>query len=89
MTPKMNQFQTFELTPEEQLLSFQLSTLQLAHLHNIRTETVSAMLALEFDPAEPLEYMRQKVYKQGQVDILTYIIDCAESATNPVTKPEE
>lgn len=84
-----SQFQSFELTLEEQTQSLRLSSLNVAALHNLRTDTLHAMLALEFNPTEPLEYMRQKVYKQGQVDMLSYLIDASEAVTNPVTTTEE
>ena len=88
-TPISNTFTTHQLTREEELAAKNLPSLALLELQNVRARIAEEKLNLVFTPNDVQDYAMQVAYKQGQLDILQYLIDEAEvSQTTPLTEQE-
>ena len=75
-----NVFSTFDLTPQEQRVGEILSSLNLAVIHNLRSQKAEEKLRLTFTPADINTYIQREAELQGQIGILDYLIQCSEYA---------
>ena len=90
MEQKPNIFTEYELTAEEQLIAQSLSGLTVAFIQNLRADTAQQILNLTFDPNDPTEFLKQKVYKDGMLAAFSYLLDCAEAVVfKPTENPAE
>lgn len=80
MKPLPNSFTNYTLTEEEQKQADQLPSLTVASLHNLRSNIAHEILALTYDPQNPLAFQQQDSYLKGQLAILSYLLDCNETA---------
>lgn len=81
MEPLPSMFQSFKLSAQEESLGQQLTSLNVAVIHNLRSTIAIEKIHLDFDPAKMQEFIQQDAYKRGQIEMLTYLLDCNESAT--------
>jgi len=75
-----NQFQSWTLTPEEFLQGGLLTTLQKQVIQNQIASVAIEKLHLEYNPAEPLEFVKASSNAQGQIAALSYLLTLSESA---------
>lgn len=75
-----NTFSTYELTAEEQVLSDQLSQLNVAKIQNLRSQIAEEKLNLVFTPNDTLTYTQSEAYLKGQLDLLTFLLQSHEEA---------
>lgn len=75
----LSEFQRFELTPEEQQLARVFNEFQLANLHNLRTEALTNKMNLQFTPNDINLYLQNEAAIQGQINILTYLIESSNN----------
>jgi hypothetical protein len=80
MKQSPNSFTTYTLVEEEQKLADQLSSLTVASISNLRSNIAHEILALTYNPLNPLEFQQQDSYLKGQLAILSYLLDCNEAA---------
>lgn len=75
-----NQFQSWNLTPEEFLQGGLLTTLQKQVIQNQIASVATQKINLSFTPSTPLEYAQQEAHLRGQLDALTYLLTLSEEA---------
>lgn len=79
-TPAVNTFTSYHLNEKEAVISQQLSHLNVAFIQNLRSQIAEEKLALKFDPSTPLVFVQQEASLAGQLDILTYLLNCNEES---------
>lgn len=75
-----NQFQSWNLTPEEFLQGGLLTILQKQVIQNQIASVATQKINLTFTPAQPLEYAQQEAHLRGQIDALSYLLTLSEQA---------
>lgn len=75
-----NQFQSWNLTPEEFLQGGLLTSLQKQVIQNQIASVATQKINLTFTPAQPLEYAQQEAHLRGQIDALSYLLTLSEQA---------
>ena len=75
-----NPFQAWVLSPEEQLQGQVLTNLQKQVIQNERTALANKRIALQFDPEHPLKFQQEDAELQGQIGILSYLLEMSLSA---------
>ncbi len=83
-TLKVSQFSQYELTESETLAGSILSQEQIYVIQNLISSIAAEKLALKFTPESPLEFAQREAELQGQIGILTYLLDVSENTTNAV-----
>ncbi len=79
---RSNIFTSYDLTDEEQLSGTVLTVSQKQVLQNMLSDVAEAQLYLEIDVAKPHEYIQQNAYKQGQIELLSYLLEASNSAAD-------
>lgn len=78
-TPQNNLFTSYNLSEEEQLASYQLTTLTKMMLQNELSLAAQEKLALKFDPLNPINFAQREAELAGKIGILQYILAQSES----------
>lgn len=81
-----NTFTSYKLTAEEEVAGYKFTEANRAVLQNLRSQISQELIGMLYDPTNPLEFASQKIYKDGQLAMLSYLLDM--SSTNP-TSPQE
>lgn len=76
--PVPNSFTSYHLTEDEQRQAEQLSSLTVANIHNLRSNIAQEKLTLTFTNQQ--DFIQQEAFLRGQLDILTYLLDCNENS---------
>lgn len=83
-----NTFTTYALTPAEEIGATRFTELNRAYMQNWLALMAEELVMMEFDPLNPHEYARQKVYLDGKMAVLRFLLDVSSPA--PVTtQPQE
>jgi len=82
-----NTFKLYALSSKETLLGSVLTELQTQVLHNLRTVVAEEKLYLEYDIANPTEFIQQEAYKRGQLDLISHILDLSKAAQEELNNP--
>jgi hypothetical protein len=69
-----NTFSSYQLTREEDISGRILNTQQKQVLQNQLSSIATDKLNLIFNPKEPEDYAMQVAYKQGQLDLINYLL---------------
>lgn len=80
-----NPFQGWILTPEELLQGQVFTSLQKQVLQNERATLAAKRISLQFDPEHPLKFQQADAELQGQIGIISYLLEmstAAETALN-------
>lgn len=80
-----NPFQAWVLSPEELLQGQVLTSLQKQVIQNERAAIACKRNALKYDPEHPLKFQQEDAELQGQIGILSYLLEmsiAAETALN-------
>lgn len=80
MSDPLTSFTKFQLNEQEQRLGQQLTSLNVAVIQNIRSGIAEEKIRLTFNPEKVLEFTQNEAYMRGQLDILSYILDCNEDS---------
>lgn len=83
-----NAFTSYELTDEEQLQGQILSQQQLQVFQNERARLAEEKLLLAIDPNDVLASAQAEAHKIGQLELITWIIECSEVANTELNNPE-
>lgn len=70
-----NPFQGWILSPEELLQGQVLTSLQKQVIQNERATLASKRISLRFDPEHPLKFQQEDAELQGQIGILSYLLE--------------
>lgn len=81
-----NTFTSYKLTPEEEVAGFKFTEINRAVLQNLRSQISQELVGMLYDPTNPLDYASQKIYKDGQLAMLNYLLDM--SSSNPLLNQE-
>lgn len=73
-TIKINPFQQWEFTSEEELYAYQFNDLNLKALQNEIAIAAQEKIALTFDPLNPVRFAQQEAELAGKIEILQYLI---------------
>lgn len=69
-------FNTYNLSPEEQVVARTFNHLQQNELHNLRTAYAEDKLRLlADDPADDVKFFRRIAYLDGCMAVLSYLLD--------------
>ena len=82
-----NKFSEYSLTPEEQAVACQFSTLQRYFIQNEIAIAANEKISLTFDPQNPLRFAQQEAELAGKIGILEYLLAAHNSA--PTTSEGE
>jgi hypothetical protein len=74
-------FTSWKLTEEEQLQANQLTDLQIKSLQTKQAQIAEEKLNEIFNPNNTADYGIQTSYKQGQLDLIRWLLDLSEAAT--------
>jgi len=80
-----NQFQSWNLSPEEYLQGGLLTTLQKQVIQNQIASVATQKINLSFTPAAPLEFAQQEAHLRGQLDALSYLLTLSEEAERQIS----
>lgn len=80
MTPIPNEFTSYELTNEEELLARTLSTLQEAAIRNELSVCATQKLNVQFDVANPAAFGTTVAYIDGQIAALRWLLASSDAA---------
>ncbi len=75
-----NPFQSWVLTQEEILQGQVLTSLQKQVIQNERAALANKRIALKFDPEHPLRFQQEDAELQGQIGILSYLLEMSLAA---------
>lgn len=75
-----NPFQAWVLSPEEYLHAQVLTSLQKQYLQNERAVLANKRIALRYDPEHPQKFLQADAELQGQIGILSYLLEMSHSA---------
>ncbi len=75
-----NPFQGWILSPEELLQGQVLTSLQKQVLQNERATLASKRISLQFDPEHPLKFQQADAELQGQIGIISYLLEMSTAA---------
>ena len=75
-----NQFQSWNLTPEEFLQGGLLTSLQKQVIQNQIASVATQKINLTFTPADPLSFAQDEAHLRGQIDALSYLLTLSEQA---------
>ena len=75
-----NQFQSWNLTPQEFLQGGLLTILQKQVIQNQIASVATQQINLSFIPSDPLAFAQQEAHLRGQLDALTYLLTLSEEA---------
>jgi len=75
-----NVFQSWVLSPKEILQGSIFSGLQKQYLQNERAKLAHERITLSYDAEHPTKFMQRDAELQGQIGILTYLLEMSESA---------
>ena len=81
-----NQFQSWNLTPEEFLQGGLLTSLQKQVVQNQIALLAAQKINLPFTPAEPLVFAQQEAHLRGQLDALSYLLVLSEEAESQLSR---
>lgn len=84
-----NTFTTYSLTDHESLAAMRFSDLNRVFLQNLLATTSEELLNLEFHPETPYEFATQKIYKDGQISMLRYLLDVSSPAPAVTNQDQE
>ena len=73
-TQKPNTFTSFEFTDRELLSGSVLSGEQKNVIQNELAQIAEQRLAIDYDPAKPLEFVQQEAFLKGQISILRVML---------------
>lgn len=83
LTPVATSFTRFDLSQTEWEEGSRLSSLQLAVIQNLIAVSAEEKIRLRYDPQNPLLFAQQEAELQGKIGILTYLIECSKSVSQP------
>lgn len=75
-----NQFQSWNLTPDEFLQGGLLTLTQKQVIQNQIASVATQKINLSYTPTEPLAFAQQEAHLRGQIDALTYLLTLSEEA---------
>lgn len=84
-----NPFQSWVLTPEEELLGTILTLNQKQVIQNRIAQYAQEKIRLKYNPSEPLKFLQEDAELQGQILVLQNLIDMsseAESQLDPAMR---
>jgi len=73
-------FTRYELTELETLSGSVLNEMQLQRLQNNLADIADQILALEFDPNNPKDFMQQDSFLKGQMSFIRYQIEASKES---------
>ena len=73
-------FSQYELTEEEELQGQILSVTQAHVIQNQLAACAEEQLLIKFDPEKTQQFVQENSFKQGQIEILKYLLIMSESA---------
>lgn len=76
----INPFQAWILSAEEMLQGQVMTSLQKQVLQNERSALANKRISLRYDPEHPLKFQQEDAELQGQLGILSYILETSELA---------
>lgn len=80
-----NQFQSWNLTPEEYLQGGMLTITQKQVIQNQIASVATQKINLSYTPDKPLEFAQQEAHLRGQIDALNYLLTLSEEAENQLS----
>lgn len=80
-----NQFQSWNLSPEEFLAGGLLTTTQKQCIQNQIASVATQKINLSFTPADPLSFAQQEAHLRGQIDALSYLLTLSEEAESQLS----
>lgn len=75
-----NPFQSWVLSDRETIQGQVLTSLQKQVIQNERAALANKRIALTFDPEHPLKFQQADAELQGQIGILSYLLEMSASA---------
>lgn len=84
----LNSFSSYHLTDDETTLGSVLTLTQKQVLQNQLATCAEEKLALVFDTEKPQEFVQQEAFKRGQIEMLSYILDCSATAEHTLANPD-
>ena len=76
----INQFSSYNLSPEEQLEGQKLTVAQVRVLQNLLASYAEEKIHLTVDPTNVNIFLQQEADLKGKIDVLTYILDLSEAS---------
>ena len=72
-------FSYYELTEEEEIQGQILTVTQAHVIQNQLAQCAEEQLLIKFDPDKPHQFVQENSFKQGQIEMLKYILIMSES----------
>jgi hypothetical protein len=79
-TIQVNKFTTYKFSERELAESLIFNNLNLERLSTMRGEIAEQILSLVFNPLNPTDFGIQQSFLQGQLQVLTHLIDVQEES---------
>jgi hypothetical protein len=86
---KVNVFSEFELTEAETLAGQHFTITQVQVIQNLRAKIAAEKLALKLDATNIVDFAQKEASLSGQLDILGYILDCHNTATESILQTNQ
>jgi len=84
-----NNFSSYELTAEEELIGQTLNFQQKAVLQNKLAGIVQEKLTLTLDVSAPAKFTQDEAYLRGQMDVITWLLDTALAVEEEVKRKQQ
>jgi len=81
-----NTFSSFSLTPEEEESGSVLNGYQKMVLQNKLSQIATQKINEVYDPLKPLIFVQQIGYLQGQLDIISWLLDSSNTIEEEIAK---
>jgi hypothetical protein len=84
MTLNLSTFQKHVLSPSDTIAGSILNSMQIAVLHNMRSDIAEQKLNLTFTPNDVLGFTQQEAFLSGQLSMVSTLIDASDAAQKEV-----
>ena len=84
-----NAFSSWELTENEEHQGSMFTITQLQVLQNTLSNIANEKIMLIFDTSKPEAFIQDNAYKDGQIEILTWLIDTSVTLSELPSNPED
>jgi hypothetical protein len=84
MTLNLSTFQKHVLSPSDTIAGSILNSMQIAVLHNMRSDIAEQKLNLAFTPNDVLGFTQQEAFLSGQLSMVSTLIDSSDAAQKEV-----
>jgi hypothetical protein len=82
-----NEFTSYQLNAQEELEGALLTITQKQVIQNALSASATEKVYLDYDPANPQDFVQQEAYKQGMIAAYRFLLDASDAAEEVLNPP--